>query len=394
MTPYSHPALLSRIVGALLLSAIVFIGIRDVNAQTSSNANADLYDLKSEIQADQARLLATEREEVKTKRSVNDLSNQIKSSRARVSTFRNRLDNLTLERDSLFRSIDEMADRLSRLKSEYRSRAIYAYKFGRLHDIALILSAGSINQMLIRIQYLHRFSTQRKGQLLDIQDASEALKVKRETLQRTLFQNEVILQDAERAAEGLTILKKSHQSEIRRLEAQKQLLSTSLDDKLSEMNNLVALVTVSADPSRAKLAESILRTTRFEASKGALPWPVFGGIKEPFGRVVNPDLGTTTDNVGIIIETGASSEIAAVFEGHVRLIDVMPGLGRVVFVEHGDYLSVYGNFSLLYVGKGDTIRSGQILGRSGTDAEPRGRTAFFGIFHNGEPIDPQDWLSN
>ena len=120
----------------------------------------------------------------------------------------------------------------------------------------------------------------------------------------------------------------------------------------------------------------------------------FGGIKEPFGRVVNPDLGTTTDNVGIIIETGASSEIAAVFEGHVRLIDVMPGLGRVVFVEHGDYLSVYGNFSLLYVGKGDTIRSGQILGRSGTDAEPRGRTAFFGIFHNGEPIDPQDWLSN
>jgi len=394
MSRYSHAGYLTLITAALSLSAIFIMGVGDVYAQSANDSGSDLLDLKSEIQADQARLLATERAEADTRRSVNDLDGQIKSSRARVSTFKNRLDNLTTERDSLFRYIDEMAERLDRLKTEYRSRATYAYKNGRLHDVALILSAGSINQMLIRIQYLHRFSNQRQGQLTEIRDASANLALKRETLQRSLFQNEVILKDAERASLGLTDLKRSRQSEVKRLKAQNQLLSTSLSDKRAEMNNLVALVAVNADPDRMRQAESIQFTTRFEASKGTLRWPVNGDVKEPFGQVVNPDLGTMTDNVGIVIATRASSEIAAVFEGQVSLVDVMPGLGRVVFVEHGEYLTVYGNFSLLYVGKGDTIRSGQVLGRSGTDAEPKGRTAFFGIFHNGEPIDPQGWLSH
>lgn len=377
----------------LFPAALLFTGVCDSRAQNASGPDSDLLELKSKIQSDQKLLIETERAELRSRRSVSLLSGQIKSSRSRVTTFRNRLDHLSAERDSLFRSIDDMQERLEDLKTEYQARATYAYKFGRLHDIALILSSGSINQMLIRIQYLHRFSKQRQGQLLEIRDSSKELQEKREALQRTLIQNELVLGEAERTAAGLTELRKSQRLEINRLEAKKKLLNTSLTRKRSEMDNLVALVIASSDPDRAKLASSIQRTTRFEASKGALPWPVYGEVKETFGDKVNAELGTRTDNVGIIVDSGASAEIAAVFDGYVRLVDVMPGLGRVVFIDHGDYLTVYGNFSLLYVGQGDEIRVGQVLGRSGTDAEPRGRTTFFGIFHNGEPTDPQEWLS-
>jgi septal ring factor EnvC (AmiA/AmiB activator) len=158
------------------------------------------------------------------------------------------------------------------------------------------------------------------------------------------------------------------------------------------MDELVMLVTSSGSSEGSELAESIQQTTRFEAVRGSLPWPVRGKVLEPFGEVVNAELGTKTDNVGIVIETEASAEIKASFSGRVRLVDVMPGLGRVIFIEHGDYLTVYGNFSLVYTGPGDEIKAGQTLGRSGTDAEPRGRSAFFGVFYKGEPVDPTGWL--
>jgi murein hydrolase activator len=379
----------------LFLSAylnVYRLAAQNNTAQNSADANSNLQTLQDQIKSDQERLLETEQLELENNRSVTNINGQIASSEARAATYRNRLGTMTTERDSLFSSIDALESRVSRLKSEYTSRATYAYKHGRLHDIALILSASSINQMLIRIQYLHRFSTQRTSQLLEIRDASSELKTKREALQRSLIQNEVILKNAEREASGLTELKSNRQQEARRLEAEQQLIAASLNENRSEMDELVMLVTASGSTAGSELAENIQQTTHFEAIRGALPWPVRGKVLEPFGEVVNAELGTSTDNVGIVIETEASAEIKATFGGRVRLVDVMPGLGRVMFLEHGDYLTVYGNFSLLYAGQGDMIKAGDTLGRSGTDAEPRGRSAFFGVFYKGEPVDPRGWL--
>lgn len=379
---------------ALLFLLLLGFSTGPAFAQNTNPVDSELRDLQAELKEDQSRLLETERAAEQSRRSVDALSNQIASTQTRVSSFRNRLGALADERDSLFTTIDQLEGRIESLKSEYRTRATYAYKHGRLHDIALILSAKSINQMLIRIQYLNRFSSQRKAQLIEIRDASTILKAKREALQRTLITNEVILRDAEKESVDLAQLRKSQQSEVRRLEAQKQLISTNISEKQSEMDNIVAMVTANSDPAQASLAINIQRTNRFESSRGALPWPVYGNVIEPFGEFVNQELGTSTDNVGIVIEAAASSEVSSVFEGSVKLVEVMPGIGRVVFVEHGEYMTVYGNFSLLYVGKGDPVSAGQVLGRSGTDAEPRGRSAFFGVFHNGEPINPSGWLSN
>ncbi len=384
---------------SLCLNYFVFVlflwvaaGSRQVAAQNSADVNTNLQSLQEKIKSDQDRLVEAEEQRLEEQRSMTNISGRIATSEARASTYRNRLGSMTSERDSLFRSIDELETKVSRLKTEYTSRATYAYKHGRLHDIALILSANSINQMLIRVQYLHRFSTQRKSQLLEIRDATSELKMKREALQRSLIQNEMVLKDAESEASGLTALKSSRQQEVIRLEAEKKLLEASLNENRSEMDELVMLVTASGSSKGSELAKNIQKTTQFEAARGSLPWPARGKVIEPFGEVFNAELGTRTDNVGIVIKTEASAEVKATFSGRIRLVDVMPGLGRVVFLEHGDYLTVYGNFSLLYASQGDEIIAGQILGRSGTDAEPRGRSTFFGVFYKGEPIDPKGWL--
>ena len=103
MSRYRHAGFVSRISAALAFSVYLFIGISNVCAQTSSDSQPDLHDLQSEIQADQNRLLATERAEAESRRNVEALNSQINSSHARVSSFKSKLDNLTVERDSLFR---------------------------------------------------------------------------------------------------------------------------------------------------------------------------------------------------------------------------------------------------------------------------------------------------
>jgi murein hydrolase activator len=133
-------------------------------------------------------------------------------------------------------------------------------------------------------------------------------------------------------------------------------------------------------------------TGSFNDNRGRLPWPVRGVVREPFGNIINPVYGTTTPNPGILIDTQPQADVRAVFEGMVVDVDVMPDYGTIVVIQHGEYRSVYSNFSALYVELGDYVSAGQSLGRAGTPAEPKGPALFFAIFRSGEAIDPAPWL--
>jgi septal ring factor EnvC (AmiA/AmiB activator) len=161
----------------------------------------------------------------------------------------------------------------------------------------------------------------------------------------------------------------------------RQIISNESSRRSSVPSNPVA-----AAPN-AELSSSFL------ANKGGLPWPSQGAIIEPFGEVINPVYGTRTNNPGILISTTPSAPVNAVFDGEVVEIYPMPEFGRVITVSHGEYTSLYGNLSLLYVSAGSEVRAGQLLGRAGTDSEPKGNAVFFAIFRNGLEVNPVEWLA-
>lgn len=359
-----------------------------------------LNELRDQIANDESRLAETEREEKASLRTLSNLNRQIGRREELVGVYRSRLDELIVERDSLVRSIDVMDSNLDELKTEYRARATHAYKYGRLHDVALILSASSINQMLIRIRYLRRFSDQRQTQLADISQTTGTLKTRRTELQRMLVRNKVLLSSVEKEQTRLGGLKVSRQTQIRRLQTRKANQQVALDEKITEAGQLEtrireALAAANRNRSGAGADATAFAalSNSFENNRGQLPWPTKGAVIEPFGDIINPVYGTRTPNLGILIETETSAEVRAMFEGRVTSIDVMPAIGRYMIIEHGEYNSVYGNFSMFYVAEGQTVSTGQVIGRSGTDAEPKGNAVFIGLFKDGKPIDPAPWLS-
>ena len=130
----------------------------------------------------------------------------------------------------------------------------------------------------------------------------------------------------------------------------------------------------------------------FEAQKGNLPWPAQGNIIEPYGTLVNPTYGTEANNPGILISTSNTSVVSAVYDGTVESIYVMPEYGKLITISHGEFTTVYGNLSEMYVDEGAAVEAGQYIASAGTRLEPKGEAVFFAIFQQGEEMNPEQWL--
>ncbi|MDX1429950.1 MAG: peptidoglycan DD-metalloendopeptidase family protein, partial [Rhodothermales bacterium] len=212
--------------------------------------------------------------------------------------------------------------------------------------------------------------------------------------------NEQLLTAAEDEQARLGKLKDSRSRVVRNLRQQRKSIEKELNERKSTVQQLESrirdLVASTATRSREMSPEALRASSELSANfannRGKLGWPSRGVVKEPFGEIVNPVNGTTVPNPGVLIATESSAPVNAVFDGRVISIDIIPDFGTYVVVEHGEYHSVYSNFSLLYVGKNEIVSAGQIIGRAGTDAEPKGAGIFFAIFKKGQPMDPTSWL--
>jgi septal ring factor EnvC (AmiA/AmiB activator) len=102
---------------------------------------------------------------------------------------------------------------------------------------------------------------------------------------------------------------------------------------------------------------------------------------------------TQTLNPGIEIATKPAAVVRAIFDGQVSRTFFLPGYGTCVTIRHGDYTSLYANFSNVRVENNQRVTAGQILGEAGTDAQPRQAALFFALFsETGEAVDPALWL--
>ena len=387
-----------RISIFLLVLFALFLPIRRAAGQQVSETERKLQELRNEIAEEERLLQQAVSQEKKQQNRLADLNRQLSLREQLVRTYNDRIGQLSYERDSLQTAMGDLNQQLADLRSEYRDRATHAYKYGRQHDAALILSASSINQMLVRVNYLRRFSQQRRDKLAGLQATTSTLTEKRTEMQRRLVETEVMLGNVDEEQGNLASTLDAVRKEIRTIQQEKAVRAESISEKRTMEQELVgqirALISANAERPRTRNTDAALAalTASFSEAKGLMPWPAEGRVVEPFGEIVHPEFGTRTPNPGILIASGASVEVTAAFGGRVSTIDIIPDMGRFAVVEHGGFHTVYGNLSLFYVSEGDRIEVGQLIGRSGTDAEPRGETVFFAVFQNGTPVDPQSWL--
>ncbi len=400
-SPSSPPP--ARLAGLVVLVCILAFPAPALGQEQATREQTEqrLEELRGLIEKDEHRLAQKSREEQASLKTLRDIDRQIAMREELMRNYRTRLDQLQRQQDTLRSSLDVLEEELERLRLEYTDRALHAYKYGRMHDLALILAAESINQMLIRVQYLRRFSSQRRKRLDTIREATAQVNRQRDELTSSYVRNEQLLAAAETEQDRLSRLKSDRSRVVRKLRAERQSIEKNLEDRKSTARVLESrireIIAATAERSGERTPESLRAsaelTSAFVRSKGRLTWPSRGVVKEKFGQIVDPVHGTSIPNPGILIATESSAAVKAAFEGRIISVDIIPDFGTYLVIEHGEYHTVYSNFSLLYVGKNEVVSEGQVIGRAGTDAEPRGPGIFFAVFKKGEPMDPLPWLA-
>jgi septal ring factor EnvC (AmiA/AmiB activator) len=128
------------------------------------------------------------------------------------------------------------------------------------------------------------------------------------------------------------------------------------------------------------------------AFRGALPWPVEGAVRVPFGPRKHPRFDTYTLVNGLDIEAPLDAPVRAVHEGSVAFADHFRGYGLMVIVDHGDkHHSLYAHLGRVDVGVGQRVEAGQQLGAVGGTGV-LGPGLYFEVRSQGRPEDPADWL--
>jgi len=97
-------------------------------------------------------------------------------------------------------------------------------------------------------------------------------------------------------------------------------------------------------------------------------------------------------HLGIDIASTSAMPIHAANAGTVAWADTLGIYGNCVIIDHGLGLqSLYGHLSRIDVTVGQTLKKGEIIGRSGATGIAGGDHLHFGILIHGVPSDPVEW---
>ncbi|WP_395052875.1 murein hydrolase activator EnvC family protein [Flavobacterium sp.] len=324
--------------------------------------------------------------------------------------------------------INKLKKELTILKEDYAKMIVKSYKSRSEQSRAMfLLSSESFAQAYKRMQYMKQYANYRKMQGEEISsktdklaDYNAKLSGQKTEKQKLLAEQEKQKQDLEKEKQEqekiANSLKKSKnqiaaeikkkQKESKKIDAQIQKL---IRDAIAEANRKAAAARAKANPKTTTAAETKaienstkivltpegqLISNNFKANKGRLPWPVEkGAITLGYGDQPHPVYKSLViHNSGIEITTDSGSNARAVFGGEVTKVVVISPLNKAVFIQHGDYFTVYQNLSSVSVSAGDKVTTKQSLGKIRTNAE--GKTIIkFIISQNTTYNNPASWIS-
>jgi murein DD-endopeptidase MepM/ murein hydrolase activator NlpD len=126
---------------------------------------------------------------------------------------------------------------------------------------------------------------------------------------------------------------------------------------------------------------------------GALPtfrWPVRGKVITAYGAKSN---GKSNDGINLAVPEG--TPVKAAEDGVVAYSgNELKGYGNLVLVRHANgYVTAYAHASELLVKRGDTIKRGQIIAKSGQSGEVGSPQLHFEIRKGSTPVDPLQFLN-
>ena len=296
------------------------------------------------------------------------------------------------------------------LKDEYAQMVQQAYRMKlSTNPLLFVFAADDFSQAAMRFRLVQSYTTIRKEQVEQIEDAQVELAEVRVTLNDERAGVEQALAEQRAARDALQADKQERTALVDQLQDEEKRLRKAQKAQEKERqrlsNEIKRIIEAELAAERASAAgefaltpEGKIVSEAFEQNQRTLPWPVMRGVvTQGFGRQPHPTLsGITIENNGIDITTEAGNRALSIFQGSVSSVFNLPGAGTSVIITHGAYRSVYTNLTNCPVKKGDAVDVGTFLGTVGS-ASGDNSVLHFEVWKvvgsDRTPVDPRKWLT-
>jgi murein DD-endopeptidase MepM/ murein hydrolase activator NlpD len=142
-----------------------------------------------------------------------------------------------------------------------------------------------------------------------------------------------------------------------------------------------------AAPARANVAPAAISATPAPAAAPVLPE---GRVSSGYGWRIDPFNGQARFHSGTDVKMAYGREVQSAAAGRVTFVGEQSGYGLVVKIDHGNGLETrYGHLSHASVQVGETVRSGQLVARSGNSGRSTGPHLHFEVLENGQAVAPE-----
>lgn len=386
----------------------------------------------AEIKQINSLLFKTKKEEKSVLSQVEDLNQRISASENLIRVTNQQANLLTRNINENINKISNLREELKVMKADYAQMIQKSYKSKNQQSrVMFLLSSENFLQAYKRVQYMKQYAAFRKKQGEGIKAKTEELQKlnsdligQKKTKQNLIAENEQakkkLTQERKNQQELVATLKKDESkftTQIRAKQKQADEIDRQIDAliraAIEEANRIARekaarenankpptettknTVTKAAKTEEFALtAEDRALAASFTSNKGKLPWPVEKGmVLKSFGTHQHPQFpNVTTNSSGVEIATNDDATVRSIFEGQIMSIQVIKGANKVVFIQHGDYISVYSNLATVSVKKGEKVSTKQNIGTV-AKSPTEGKTVLkFYIYKNKTKINPADWI--
>ena len=150
----------------------------------------------------------------------------------------------------------------------------------------------------------------------------------------------------------------------------------------------------SNSPHSARLAAPIAPEAEESAkggeAAGTFRWPVRGRVIATFGPKPN---GLQNDGINLAVPEG--TPVKAADDGVVAYAgNELKGYGNLVLIRHGNgFVTAYAHASEILVKRGETVKRGQVIAKSGQTGNVTSPQLHFEIRKGATPVDPSQYLN-
>lgn len=381
-----------------ILLCLIVIGMAGIPFSFAHGQSAE--ELKKQIEERNKKIAELEREikenetklhEVgKEKKTLQNAIQTLDISRQKISTdislTENKIDATDYRIGELENDIDEQERRIQTNQSAVAETLRKLYQTESQSLIETVLAHDTLSEVWDEVETLERFQlvmrdeisqlTLLKAELEETKEEERAERNELSSYKQDLSGKKQVLDQNKKEKDDLLRVTESEEAAYQRLLEEKR---TAREEFLAELQNLEAQLQFTLDPNSIPTA-----------SAGILGWPV-GTIRitQYFGNTQFAQSGAYSGKGHNGVDFGVSSgtRVQAALGGIVKgtgNTDAIPGCysyGKWVLIEHSNGLAtLYAHLSVISVGPGETVATGQPIGYSGNTGYSTGPHLHFTVY--------------